>query len=67
VAQGLGCTILPESALALGGPGIAIQHARIGPPAIRNSLVLAVPRARASTRLTRETIALLKDLDFRGL
>jgi len=67
VAQGLGCTILPESALRLGGPGIAIQHARIGPPAIRNSLVLAVPRARPSTRLMRETIELLKELDFRSL
>lgn len=67
VAQGVGCTILPESALLLGGPGLAVQHARIGPPALRNSLVLAVPRARPATRLTRETAALLKSLDFRSL
>lgn len=66
VAQGVGCTILPESALLQAGPGLVVQQARIGPPAIRNSLVLAVPRARPATRLTRETAALLKSLDFRS-
>jgi LysR family nitrogen assimilation transcriptional regulator len=67
VAQGVGCSIVPDSALAQGGPGLALQRARIGPPAIRNTLVLAVPRARPATRLTRETAALLKSLDFRSL
>ncbi|MCY1165761.1 LysR substrate-binding domain-containing protein [Polaromonas sp.] len=67
VAQGMGCTILPEGALALGEPGLALQHARIGPPTIRTSLVLAVPRAGPSTRLMRETVDLLKSMDFGAL
>jgi len=65
VAQGVGCTVLPESALAQGVP--TLQRASIGPPAIRNSLVLATPLARPATRLTRETTALLEGLDFRTL
>ena len=44
-----------------------MQRPRIGPPATRNTLVLAPPRARPSIRLARETTALLKSLDFRGL
>lgn len=66
VAQGQGCTILPESALRAAAPGgAALVHAPIGPPAIWNTLVLAVPLARPATRLTRETQALLRQLDFR--
>ena len=64
VAQGTGCTILPQSALAQGHTGAALQRAAIGPPSIRNTLVLAEPRARPATRLTRETAELLKGLDF---
>lgn len=68
VEQGVGCTILPESALPrAGAPAPALQRAAIGPPRIRNTFVLAVPRARPATRLTRETVALLKSLDFRTL
>lgn len=67
VGQGIGCTILPEGALSLGEPGLALQHSPIGPPAIRNSLVLAVPRSGPSTRLMRETVDLLKGMDFRTL
>ncbi len=65
VAQGVGCTMLPESALVLGGPALEWQVARIGPPAIQSSLVLATPRAGLETRLMRETVQLLKGLDFR--
>lgn len=66
VAQGVGCTILPETAVQLADGRPALQCARIGPPVIRNSLVLAVPRARPATRLTRETAQLLCELDFGG-
>jgi LysR family nitrogen assimilation transcriptional regulator len=67
VAQQGGCTVLPASALPLGPPGVALQRAEIGPPAIRNRLVLAVPRMRPATRLTRETAELLRGLDFGAL
>ena len=67
VAKGVACTVLPESALAGALDGAALQRAAIGPPAIRNSLVLATPLARPSTRLTRETAAMLQALDFRSL
>lgn len=64
VAQGLGATLLPESALA----DAAFAHlprAAIGPPAVWNALVLAVPLARPADRMLRETQVLLKGLDFR--
>jgi LysR family nitrogen assimilation transcriptional regulator len=67
VAKGVACTILPESALTLSRDGAALQRAAIGPPTIRNNLVLAVPRARPATRLTRETAQLLRELDFRAV
>lgn len=63
VATGVGCTILPES--ALGASGNELQRAAIGPPSIWNRLVLATPMARPATRLTRGTAQLLKELDFR--
>jgi LysR family nitrogen assimilation transcriptional regulator len=65
VARGLGCTILPESALAAAAEAKALPRAAIGPPAIWNALVLAIPIARPGTRLTRETGRLLRELDFR--
>jgi LysR family nitrogen assimilation transcriptional regulator len=65
VREGLGCTVLPESALAMGGADSLLPHAPIGPPAIRNKLVLATSLARPGTRLTRETAKLLRELDFR--
>jgi len=66
VAKGIGCTILPESALAASPGGESLPHAPIGPPTIWNALVLAVPLARPATRLTREAARLLRELDFRG-
>jgi len=67
VAKGVGCTILPESALTPNDPGHTLPRTSIGPPAIMNKLVLAVPLARPATRLTRGTAALLAELDFRQL
>ncbi len=64
VAQGVGCTIVPESALPVAGGRLA--WAPIGPPAIWNALVLATPVARPGSRLLRETQQLLRTLDFRG-
>jgi len=65
VAEGMGCTVLPESALAARPSGARLPHAPLGPPALRNTLVLATPLARPGTRLTRETAQLLRSLDFR--
>lgn len=67
VAKGIACTVLPSSAVARDGAGATLQRAAIGPPAIRNSLVLATPLARPATRITRETSRLLESLDFRSL
>ncbi|CAN5398704.1 LysR substrate-binding domain-containing protein [soil metagenome] len=64
VAKGVGCTILPESALGAAGIDL-LPKAAIGPPTIWNSLVLATPLARPATRLTREAARMLRTLDFR--
>jgi LysR family nitrogen assimilation transcriptional regulator len=60
VASGVGYTILPEGALSVRERTGEFQHARIGPPAIRNKLALAIPKARPATRLTNEVTAILK-------
>ncbi len=65
VADGVGCTILPESALATSGDAEKLPRAPIGPPAIWNKLVLATPLARPGTLLMRETAQLLRQIDFR--
>jgi LysR family nitrogen assimilation transcriptional regulator len=66
VASGVGCTILPESAIALDAHGDQLARAPIGPPALWNTLVLAESVARPATRLTRGTAQLLRELDFRA-
>ena len=66
VEEGLACSILPDSALHLSRRPDEIQAAPIGPPAIRNQLVLAIPRARPATRLEAEAAKLLRELDFRN-
>lgn len=66
VEEGLACSILPDSALLLSQRRDLIQAAPIGPPAIRNLLVLAMPRARPASRLVNETAKILKEIDFRG-
>lgn len=65
VREGLGCTVLPESGLAVDLATPALPHAAIGPPVIWNRLVLATATARPGTRLARETAGMLKRLDFR--
>jgi LysR family nitrogen assimilation transcriptional regulator len=65
VLQGVGCTVFPESAVLASGHANKLPYTPIGPPAIWNTLVLAVPLARPETRLTRETQQLLRRLDFR--
>jgi len=62
VASGVGYTILPEGALSLWEHTDRLQYAPIGPPLIRNHLVLAVPRARPATRLSTGVIAIVKSL-----
>jgi LysR family nitrogen assimilation transcriptional regulator len=62
VARGVGWSVLPESAMDAATLARGMQMAHIGPPAIRNRLVLAVPRARPATRLLRESAALLKSI-----
>lgn len=66
VAEGVGCTVLPESALAARPGANKLPHAPLGPPAVRNTLMLATPLARPGTRLIRETAQLLRALDFRA-
>jgi LysR family nitrogen assimilation transcriptional regulator len=65
VREGAGCTVLPEGAIPARGAMSSLPRAPIGPPTIWNALVLATPLARPGTRLTRETTALLRELDFR--
>lgn len=65
VAESVGCTVLPESALSANAAASSLQRAPIGPPAIWNNLVLATPLARPGSRLIRETSRLIRELDFR--
>lgn len=62
VSDGLGYTAAPASMLLHGGNRPRLQTAQIGPPAIRNRLVLATPKARAETRLMREFLAIVQEL-----
>lgn len=65
VEHGAGCSILPQSALLMAQRSDALPTALIGPPALWNRLVLAMPAARPLTRLQQETAALLRQMDFR--
>ena len=65
VREGVGCTVVPESALAIDRSATPLPQAPIGPPVIWNKLVLATALARPGTRLSLETARLLKSLDFR--
>ena len=65
VLAGLGSTILPESALTPHPDAVRLPRTPIGPPSLRNTLVLATPLARPATRLTSEVQRLLRELDFR--
>lgn len=65
VEAGLACSILPESALLQGSQPPRVVWAPIGPPAMWNMLVVALPAARPLNRLTLETARMLRALDFR--
>ncbi|ANN72379.1 LysR family transcriptional regulator [Bordetella bronchialis] len=62
VSDGLGYTAAPASMLLHGGDRLRLQTAQIGPPAIRNRLVLATPKARPETRLLREFLTVVQAL-----
>ena len=66
VRSGAGSTVLPASGLAAYDAPRGLRAVAIGPPAILNRLVLALPRARLATRLTRETANLARELDFKS-
>ncbi len=67
VAHGVGCSILPESAITLSGAAkTKINYAVIGPPAMWDTLVLAIPTSGPMNRLQQETAKLLRTIDFRG-
>jgi LysR family transcriptional regulator, nitrogen assimilation regulatory protein len=67
VERGLGCTVLPDSALWAYRGACTLVHAALGPPTIRNQLVLAQSTARPAHRMLRETTQLLRELDWRVL
>ncbi len=67
VRSGAGSTVLPPSGLDAYGGTRKLRVATLGPPAVRNRLVLAVPRSRPQTRLMRETATLVGELDFVAL
>lgn len=62
VTRGVAYSVLPESALA--GVQGRLRVARLGPPVIRNRLVLALARTRPQTRLLRETVQILERIDL---
>ena len=66
VENNMACSILPESALNLCSAHHRVQHAPIGPPAMWNQLMLAMPASRSINRVTQETTKLLRELDFRA-
>lgn len=65
VETSMACSILPESALNLSNENHQVTYAPIGPPAMWNQLILAIPASRPINRLTLETTKLLRELDFR--
>ena len=62
VARGVSYTVLPQSALRLWTYDQPLHAAQIQSPAIRNRLVLAVPKARPSTKPSRLAVELLRTL-----
>ncbi|VTU17185.1 Cyn operon transcriptional activator [Variovorax sp. SRS16] len=62
VARGVSHTVLPNSALRLWTYDQPLHAAAIYAPAIRNRLVLAVPKARPATRPGRLAVQLLRAL-----
>jgi LysR family nitrogen assimilation transcriptional regulator len=67
VARNMGCTILPEGAIAAYGEQPDVQIALIDSPIIHSSLVLAVPLARPSATIISATLHILKTLQSTNL
>ena len=62
VARGVAHTVLPASAVrAWTGPG-KLHVTEIHSPALRNRVVLAVPKARPATRTSRFAVSLVREL-----
>lgn len=64
VQNGVACSILPSSAIRRRTDISNLKIAQIGPPAMWNSLVLAIPTARPMNRLMQETTNLLRHIKF---
>lgn len=62
VVAGVGCAVLPESAMLLHPEGTNLPRAPIGPPGLWNSLVLAVPKTVPGSRLVSGTAQLILEL-----
>ena len=62
VARGVSHTVLPQSALRLWTYPQPLHAASIHAPAIRNRIVLAVPKARPATRPSRFAVEVLRAL-----
>jgi LysR family nitrogen assimilation transcriptional regulator len=62
VARGVAHTVLPISAVRTWNYPQTVHVAAIYSPAIRNRVVLAVPKARPATRASRFTVALVQEL-----
>jgi LysR family transcriptional regulator, nitrogen assimilation regulatory protein len=65
VARGVGDTVLPASAVREWNRREPLHVAAIHAPVIRNKLALAVPMARAGTKLSRFAARLLRELVHR--
>ena len=66
VQNGVACSILPSSAIRRRTDISNLKIAQIGPPAMWNSLVLAIPTARPMNRLMQETSNLLRHIKFQS-
>ncbi|MPS29716.1 LysR substrate-binding domain-containing protein [Pigmentiphaga sp.] len=62
VARGVAYTVLPAGAVRSWNYPAQVHTSVIQAPAMRNRLVLAVPRARPASRMTRSVAALLREL-----
>ena len=60
VARGMGDSVLPLSAIQGTASPSQLSIAQIISPVVRNRLVLAIPPARPSTRVTRFAEQLIK-------
>lgn len=62
VARGVGDTVLPQSAVRSWPYAEQVHVAAVVAPSMRNRLVLAIPRARPATLLSRNAAQILREL-----